>query len=426
MEKQKEVFIGGAIANGIPEKKAARLFELMAFFAEYGFNKSHSAAYAYLAYQTAYLKAHYPVEFMTANLSADMGDTDKIVKLINECRNMSIDILPPDINESEREFKIVGSSVRFGLEAVKGVGSAAIEIILQERQNGSFKSFDEFLSRVDNKKVNKKVVEGLIKAGAFDSLYKNYNTLSVIASPNYARAKAIDVLTSSHRANNFGPGLFGDSDIAVNEVQPWDETTLLSYEKDALGFYISGHPLTRYRKTLSTMDVIQLSDVEDRDERADVTVAGIISEIKTRAKEKGVTAYLNLEDETGSCEMLVFPDLYKKSADLLKKGNLTLIRGQVFKSEKGAKVMAREIQNLSDMELCTKYEVAMKCDAIEDTVEKLRTIKRLMGDTPNGKDSVSFRFYLPDYCVIIASKLPPRNNFAVEAERIAGVSIKAL
>ncbi len=430
MEKQKEVFLSGAIANGVPEKKAARLFELMAFFAEYGFNKSHSAAYAYLAYQTAYLKAHYPVEFMTANLSADMGDTDKIVKLINECRNMSIEILPPDINESEREFKIVGSSVRFGLEAVKGVGSAAIEIILQERQNGSFESFDKFLSRVDNKKVNKKVVEGLIKAGAFDSLYlqkSDKNCLSSVCcsmSPAFARAKAIDALTSSHKPNGFGPGLFGESDIAVNAVQPWDETTLLSYEKDALGFYISGHPLTRYRKTLSNMDVIQLSGVEDRDERADVTVAGIISDMKTRAKEKGITAYLNLEDETGSCEMLVFPDLYKRSADLLKKNNLIMIRGQVFKSEKGVKVMAREIQSLADMELCTKYEVAMKCDNFEDTAEKLRTIKRLMGDTPNGKDSISFKFYLPDYCVIIASKLPPCGNFAAEAERITGITVK--
>lgn len=416
MEKQKEVFIKGAIANGIPEKKAARLFELMAFFAEYGFNKSHSAAYAYLAYQTAYLKAHYPVEFMTANLSADMGDTDKIVKLINECRNMSIEILPPDINESGREFKIVGSSVRFGLEAVKGVGSAAIEIILQARQNGHFKSFDEFLSRMDNKRVNKKVVESLIKAGAFDSLYAG--------SKFIARAKAIDTLTTSPKTNGLGPGLFGDSNIAANAIQPLDETTLLNYEKDALGFYISGHPLTRYRKTLSTMDVIQLSGVEDKDERADVTVAGIISEIKTRAKEKGITAYLNLEDETGSCEMLVFPDLYKKSVELLKKGNLVMIKGQVFKSEKGVKVMARDIQKLTDMELCTKYEVAIKCDNLEDAAEKIGTIKRLMRDTSNGKDSVLFRFYLPDYCVIIASKLLPCSNFAVDVERITGVTVK--
>lgn len=430
MEKMKEAFIGGAVANGIPEKKAVRVFELMAYFAEYGFNKSHSAAYAYLAYQTAYLKAHYPVEFMTANLSADMGDTGKIVKLINECRNMSIEILPPDINESEREFKIVGSSVRFGLEAVKGVGSAAIEIILQERQNGYFESFEEFISRVDNKKVNKKVIESLIKAGAFDSLFKQKTDKNGLSSdlchlPSvYARAKAMAILTSPYRANGFGPGLFGESEDLSDTVVPWEEATLLGCEKEALGFYISGHPLTRYRRTLSTMEVIPLSAVEDKDERSDVGIAGIISDMKSRAREKGVTAYLTFEDETATCEVLVFPDLYKKSADLLKKGNMLIIRGQVFKSEKGAKVMAREIQNLTDIEINMKYEVALKCDNPEDATEKLRTIKRFMGDTRNGKDKVSFKFYLPDYCVIIASQLQPCSNFAAEVERITGVSIK--
>ncbi len=438
MEEQKEVFVKGAVANGFHEGKARRLFEIMEPFARYGFNKSHSAAYAYLAYQTAYLKANYPVEFMTANLSADMGDTDKVVKLINECRNMSIDILPPDINESEREFKIAGNSVRFGLEAVKGVGTAAIEIMLQERQNGFFQSFDEFLSRIDNKKVNKKVVESLIKAGAFDSLYKGSNALSVMgnesdnrdtsrithyASPNYARAKAIDTLAASSKANGFGPGLFGDSGIMADTVRPWDESALLSYEKDALGFYISGHPLTRYRRTLSAMDVIQLSDVEDKDERADICAAGIISEMKSRVKEKGVTAYLTLEDETGTSEILVFPDIYKKSADLLKKGNIVMIKGQVFKSEKGAKVMARNIQSLTDMEISMRYEVDLKCDNIEETTEKLRAIKKFMEETRNGKDKVAFKFYLPDYCVIIASQLQPCGNFAAEVERITGVKV---
>lgn len=415
MEKMREAFISGAGTNGIPEKKAVRVFELMAHFAEYGFNKSHSAAYAYLAYQTAYLKTYYPVEFMTANLSADTGDTDKIVKLINECRNMSIEILPPDINDSGREFKIVGNSVRFGLEAVKRVGASAIEIVLQERQNGSFKSFEEFLSRVDNRKVNKKVIESLINAGAFDSLYAE--------SKFMARAKAIGTLMSSPKTV-VGPGLFGDSDIAVNAVQPWDETTLLSHEKDALGFYISGHPLTRYRKTLSSMDVTQLSGVEDKDERADITVAGIISDMKTRVKEKGVTAYLNLEDETGSCGVLVFPDMYKKSNDLLKKGNSVMIKGQVFRSEKGAKVMAREIQSLTEMEICMKYEVSLECGSNEDTIERLRTIKKFMENTMNGKDRVSFKFSLPDYCVIITSQLQPSSSFAAEAQRISGVSVK--
>ncbi len=420
MEKQKEAFISGAIAAGIPEKKASRLFELMARFAEYGFNKSHSAAYAYLSYQTAYLKTHFPVEFMTANLSADMGDTDKIVKLINECRNKSIDILPPDINESEREFKIVGNSVRFGLEAVKGVGISAIEIILNERAKGLFMSFEEFLSRVDNKKVNKKVVESLIKAGAFDLLYtkeKGKNNCNI----GDARAKAFDLLAAPSK-NGFGPGLFGGSDGHFDPVQAWDEITLLNYEKEALGFYISGHPLARYRMKLSNMGAMQISQLEGLDERANASVAGIITELKSRAKEKGVTGYLSLEDETAVCEVLVFPELYKKSADSLKKGNLVSIKGQVFKSEKGLKIMASEMETLL-IEINTKYEVSFMCSQAEDIGKSLRHIRKYMDTTSasNGKEQVSFRFYLPDCCVIMSSMLYPAYNFKSEAAKAGGI-----
>lgn len=417
MEEQKEVFVRGAVGGGFPETKARRLFEIMEPFARYGFNKSHSAAYAYLAYQTAYLKAHYPVEFMTANLSADIGDTNKIVRLISECRNMSIDILPPDIKESQREFKIVGNSVRFGLEAVKGVGASAIEIILQERQNGVFKSFEDFMSRVDNKKVNKKVIESLIKAGAFDSLYSESKLI--------ARAKGINTLLSPFKANGSGPGLFGDDDAIAHKVAAWDETTLLCYEKEALGFYISGHPMTKYRRALSWIDALKLSEVDTKEERADITVSGIISEMKSRVKERGITAYLLLEDETGGCEILVFHDLYKKSISLLKKGNMVIIKGQVFKSEKGAKIMAREIQNLTDMEISAKYEISMKFDDIGDAAEKLKTVKKFMaGGALNSKDSLSFKLCLPEYCVIIASQLQPSSNFLAEAERIAGVTVR--
>ena len=445
MEKQKEVFISGAIANSIPEKKAARLFELMAFFAEYGFNKSHSAAYAYLAYQTAYLKAHYPVEFMTANLSADMGDTDKIVKLINECRSMSIEMLPPDINMSEREFKIFGHSVRFGLEAVKGVGSAAIEIIIDDRQREPFKSFTDFQSRMDNKRVNKKVVESLIKAGAFDSLYTESDESSVTSnklkennsedsslvtrylSPNLARAKAIDACASPAR-KDLGPGLFGDSDPGFGPAQAWDEKLLLRYEKEALGFYISGHPLSRYRKTLFKMDVQQISAIMEREDRADVCIGGIIHDIKSKAREKGVTAFLTLEDETGNCDVLVFPALYKDNADFLKKGNLVTIRGQVSKAEKGIKVMAREIRNITDLEITMRYEVALACDDTEETNEKLRSIRKMVDFPANGKKgaSLSLRFYLPDCCVIIASELNPCANFPAEVEKITGRPVRVM
>lgn len=432
MEKQKEVFIQGAIANSISDKKAERLFELMAFFAEYGFNKSHSAAYAYLAYQTAYLKAHYPVEFMTANLSADMGDTDKVVKLINECKNMGIKILPPDINESEREFKIVGKSVRFGLEAVKGVGASAIEIIIKERENGPFDSFEKFLTRINNKRVNKKVVESLIKAGAFDSLCRDSNALSNTslithhASLNFARAKALNALTSPPKAE--GPGLFGDAIAGADNVQPLDEVALLNYEKEALGFYISGHPMERYRRTLSAMDIMQIADIEDRTERADVCVAGNISDIKCKTKEKGITAYLTVEDETATTEIIVFSELYRKNVSLLTKGSMIMIKGQVFRSEKGAKVMAREMQSLNDIEISTKYEVDVDCIDPVTAREKLKGIKKLMGAAPNGRansqGSVSLRLFFQDYSVIISTQLLLSDNFRAEVERIGGVSVK--
>ena len=433
MEKQKEVFISGAVANGVPERKAARLFELMAFFAEYGFNKSHSAAYAYLAYQTAYLKAHYPVEFMTANLSVDMGDTNKVVKLINECRSMAIEILPPDINMSEREFRIFGNLVRFGLEAVKGVGSAAIEVMLKERQNGTFKSFGDFLRRVDNKRVNKKVIESLIKAGAFDSLYKDSHEASSdslriahATTANWARAKAMETFSSPLRADGLGPGLFGEADSPDDMLRSWDEKTLLQYEKEALGFYISGHPLSRYRRMLTPMDVNRISDIADKEDRADICVAGIISDIKSKAREKGVTAFLLLEDETGSGDILVYPALYRELAPVLKKGNVVMVRGQVFRAEKGAKIMAREIQDVTDMEVSVKYEVSVKCDTADAMDERFRKIRKLMDFNSNGKDriSVSFRFYLPEYCVIIASQLQPVGNFLAEVERITGGMVK--
>jgi DNA polymerase-3 subunit alpha len=427
MEKQKQVFLSGAAANNIPEAKAARLFELMAFFAEYGFNKSHSAAYAYLAYQTAFLKAHYPVEFLAANLTADMGDTDRIVKLINECRNMSIEVSPPDINESEREFKIVGSAIRFGLEAVKGVGSAAIEIIIAERRKGRFADFEEFLRRVDNKKVNKKVVESLIKAGAFDSLF-HCNGSAKGMKPNEARAKALDAFSQPARSRDLGPGLFGDMEVETTVVQPWDDKTLLGYEKEALGFYISGHPLSRFRRTLDSMSVDPIAVVSSKEDRENACIAGIINDLRSKAKEKGVTAFLNLEDETGSCDVMVFPDLYRKNGDVLKKGGVVMIRGQVFNAEKGSKLMAREIQDLSELEVAEKYEVTLVCNNPEESGPVFRRIRDHLEVATNGKDKVSltFRVQMPEYCVIIASQLKPTGAFAAEVERITGKRVKII
>ncbi|MBN2655253.1 MAG: DNA polymerase III subunit alpha [Nitrospirae bacterium] len=414
MAKQKEDFIAGAIKNNIPEKKAKELFEKMEPFAQYGFNKSHSAAYAYVAYQTAYLKTHYKVEFMAANLSTDMDDTDKIVKLINECRSMSIEVLPPDINESGREFNIIGSSIRFGLEAVKGVGAAAIEAILQERESTRFESFDQFLIRIENKKVNKKVLESLTKAGAFDSLFAE--------APNISRASAMSRV-SGPPPKNSGMSLFGD-EAAASSIEGWDENTLLNFEKEALGFYVSGHPLTRYRNKLSSTGVMPLESVANLPERAEAYVAGVVTDSKNRSGARGVTTYLTIEDETGSCEAMVFQDAAKKAGDLLRKGELVIIRGNALSSEKGSRLIAREIENLQNMGISIRYEVPVKCSHINS--DKLKKIAGLMTRNSAGKDSVSveFKFFLPSCCVILSSYLQPGPAFLREVEKITGCKVK--
>ncbi len=345
MEKQKETFIQGAVANRIPEKKAARIFDLMAYFAEYGFNKSHSAAYAYVAYQTAYLKTHYPVEFMAATLSADMDNTDKIVKSIAGCREMGIEILPPDINLSGKEFRVVGSSIRFGLEAVKGVGSAAIDSILETRDaTGPFASVSDFLERIDQRKVNKKVVEGLIKAGAFDVL-------------EGSRAGAMEtmnrILSNGSRSSTgriYGQqSIFADPREAGSVAVPeWNKDILLKYEKEALGFYITGHPLSAYAAALKKLGTRGISDLEETDDGAEVRIAGILRglrKIQTKAKAETM-AYCTVEDPSGSVDIIVFPELYKSSLAMLEKDVPLLVRGALDKTEKGLKIVAHEVSRL--------------------------------------------------------------------------------
>ncbi len=348
MEKQKEAFIQGAIANRIPEKKAKRIFDLMAYFAEYGFNKSHSAAYAYVAYQTAYLKAHYSVEFMAATLSADMDNTDKIVKSIAGCRDMGIEILPPDINHSGKEFKVVGTSIRFGLEAVKGVGSAAIESIIEARDaTGPFTSVTNFLERIDQRKVNKKVIDGLIKAGAFDSL-------------EGTRAGAMDTMNrllgngmKSSAGRVFGQqSIFGDiPDAETGVVSEWNKDELLKYEKESLGFYITGHPLIKYEAYLKKLGTKTISELEETADGQEVRIAGILTAIrKTQTKSKAeIMAYCTLEDPEANIDIIVFPELYKSSLAILQKDVPLLVKGSVDKTEKGIKIIANEISRLDVM-----------------------------------------------------------------------------
>lgn len=345
IEAKRDEFVRNAVKKGIKEAKAAKVYDQMAKFAEYGFNKSHSAAYALVSYQTAYLKANYPVHFMAATLSADLDSTDKIVKSIKECRKMGVSILPPDINLCGSEFKVIGQGIRFGLGAVKGVGVAALESIIETRATaGPFKAVEDFMRRIDPRRVNKKVIEALIKAGALDSTCAPDGTdIHVVAT---CRQKALATAT------DFG-GTIPSMDLFGGPAQEqvpegWDEAELLRNEKDALGFYITGSPLDKYRKVLTAMGIPDIAGLEEMADKQEVEIAGIVTAIRRlrTKKDNQIMAALTLDDGEGSLEVIVWPDLYEAQQSGIKKDSAYLVKGVFEKSEKGMKVLASSLREL--------------------------------------------------------------------------------
>lgn len=417
MERQKEVFVRGAVANGINEKKARKLFEIMEPFAMYGFNKSHSAAYAYIAFQTAYLKAHFPVEFMAATLSTDMDNTDKIVKSISECRNMSIEILPPDINQSGREFRVMGNAIRFGLEAVKGAGSSAIEAITEAREkDGSFESVEDFLGRVDTKKVNKKVIEGLIKSGAFDSL-------------GISRASAMSKADTKSNGISATGSLFGEEDLYAlagdKGAGEWDEKEKLRHEKEALGFYITGHPLSKYRSALSALGIRSISDLLEVPDKNEVQTAGVINaikKIKTKGKAENM-AYLTIEDEEGRIDVIIFPDIFSSKGEILNKDSLLVVKGIIDRAEKGTKLVSKEIFGLDEYIAGAvqpqKMEITIRKDS--SSMDDIRMLKEVLSGH-SGKSLLYFRVEINGSYALIASnlRLSPSADLVKKIELLTG------
>jgi len=353
MAKQKDIFLDGAKQNNIDMKKAEGIFDLMAKFAEYGFNKSHSAAYALVAYQTAYLKAHYPVEFMAALLTEDMGNTDKVVKNINDCREMGIEVLPPDINLSAASFKVLESSIRFGLGAVKGVGGAAIESVLEVRKDGPFRDIFDFCERVDLRKVNKRVMEALIKCGAYDSTGARRSQLMAGLEDVMAVGQKIQQERESAQTSLFGTDEIvranGNGRHTLPDIDEWDEKLLLNFEKEALGFFITGHPLQRHAATMKRFSTCTLSELAEQADRNEVRISGIIASLKETMTKKGDRmGFATLEDLTGSVEVIAFPEVYAQFAELLKGEEPLLVTGTVDVGEKGAKLIATGFVLLSD------------------------------------------------------------------------------
>ena len=339
--------VKGMTENGISPDNAKRIYDHIEKFGGYGFNKSHSAAYALIAYQTGYLKTHFPVEMMAALLTSEMHATDGVVKYIAECRSHRIPILPPDIIESDKVFTVTESKIRFGLVAVKNVGEGAIEAIIEAREEGEFSSLFEFCERVDLRKVNKRVVEHLIKCGAFDSTGAHRSSMMA------ALEEAIDygVRVQKERLDP-QMGLFdmGGADqkninapvlVALDE---WDEKQLLTFEKESLGFYISGHPLNRYEELLDKFTSENTLSIKESGDGTAVRIGGIVRSSKTIKTKRGdLMAFVLIEDLHGTVEATVFSSVYTESYHLLTEDNAILIQGQVQKDENAVKVLADTI-----------------------------------------------------------------------------------
>jgi DNA polymerase-3 subunit alpha len=389
MEKQKALFIAGATKNRVDAKKAEKIFDLMAYFAGYGFNKSHSAAYALITYQTAYLKTHYPLEFMAALLTSEMGNEDKIVQYIGECRAMGIEILPPDVNQSNEGFTIADNAIRFGLVAIKNVGAGAIESVLEARRaHERFRSLAHFCREVDLRKVNRRVIESLIKCGAFASTGARRAQLMETLDRTMEAAAASQTERRSGQATLFesSPEHAPAEQASLPEVTEWDDTTLARCEKESLGFYITTHPLAPYAPDLERLGVTPTDRLADAGDGDDVRVWGVLASKKITTTKKGDRmAYVRVEDLSGSVEAIVFPDLYAASNALLASDQPLLVDGTVDKGEKGLKLKATRITSLESARQRTGgyLEVVVDDSVGEDGLRRLKaTLERHRGSYP--------------------------------------------
>jgi len=351
MAAQRAKFIAGCLTNKVSEKKAAGIFDLMEEFAGYGFNKSHSCAYALLAYQTAYLKTHYPVEFMAALLTSETGNAEKAVKYINEARGMSISILPPDINESDLYFTPVGESIRFGMAAIKNVGENTAKAIRDSRlSSGEFRSLYDLCERIEARFLNKRVFESLIKSGALDSLGPRESMLASVDDALAAVQRASRIRESGQH------GLFGTAAapapiaFELHEAEPWGEAERLASEYAMLGFYVSGHPLAKYASRLQELKCVSLDQVEGQRNGKEITVAVLIVGTRPMRSKKGARwAIYTIQDMTGVQELLAFPESFARLEPMLKAGAPLLLKVRVQVEEAGTRLSLQEAARLGDL-----------------------------------------------------------------------------
>lgn len=381
MAKQKDEFVSGAVSRGIQKKLAEEIFDMIQKFAKYGFNKSHSVVYAVLAYQTAFLKVYYPAEFMTAAMSAEIGNTDYVVELIEEANRLGQNVLPPDVNESEVDFTITKKGIRFGLSAIKNVGVAAVENIIKARKDKKFSNLYELCTRVSLKSLNKKTLEALALAGALDSLggHRAEIFASIERAIQFGQKKNAD--DSLGQSNLFGGAKVKEESLEYPPLvttEPWSQHDLLANEKKVLGFYISGHPLRKYDLDIKAFSTVRLNSQEDIKNGSTVKVCGIVSEIKKKIDKNGKTmAFLTIEDFSGKGEVIVFARTYEKYSNLLTQDAMLMIIGKSNTAGEKLKIIADEFIPIEQVRERFAKKVVIKIDgsaADVDTIVKLKKI----------------------------------------------------
>jgi DNA polymerase-3 subunit alpha len=378
MAAQMDQFLKGCAAKGVAPRKAKKIWDLMEQFAGYGFNKSHSAAYAWLAYQTAYLKANYPAYFMAALLTSERANTDKIVQYLGECREMDIPVLPPDVNQSDMFFTVItshpdstegarGDSIRFGLAAIKNVGEGAVEAVLAARtEGGPFRSLFDFCERVDMRAVNRRVIESFIKSGSFDSIDPRraalYAAIDRAMESGQKRQRDREQGQSSLFGMLGAPEAHPSAPERIADAPPWPESERLAFEKESLGFFITGHPLERFRSELEQWASVSTGGLAQRAANGEVTVGGIVTGLRLIKTRKGDRmASFVLEDLEGAVDCLVFPETYKKAAGCLADDQIVLVKARAEVLDDGrARLLASDVLPLEQAKLAEARYVTIR------------------------------------------------------------------
>jgi DNA polymerase-3 subunit alpha len=428
MEKQRERFIKGALERGFPQKKIEKIFDLMEQFAGYGFNKSHSAAYAYLAYVTAYLKAHYPVDFMAALLSAETGNTAKVVKYINECREMNITVLQPDVNASDWSFTPGDDGIRFGLGAVKNLGPSAVEAVIKARAEvGHFKSIYQFCETVDLSSINRRMIESLIRAGAMDSLDGTRAQLFTAVEGAMEAGQRVWRDRESGQGGLFGGGDAEEHpDPPLPNVPEWTPKESVAGEKEMLGYYVTGHPLDSYQDKISELATHDTGNLEGLSKNTEVAICGVLTGItRKRNKEQKPWAAMQLEDRNGAIEMMVFTTQYERLAPEIVEDQAVLVRGLVLPEEGGPpKLSAQDIVPLDKAAVRLPSLISIRVwlgrNGVADKAQALRDLF----ERKQGATQVRLRLEQPrEFSVIldVPSKVRPDKEFRANIEKICGV-----